>query len=141
MNTKIIWLVPKRQKTAHALLGPIGGGNEEFWCGIVRGQYEVRFPRKGEARCRLCAAYVRDSRVRAKKPGGEKSRILHSDGRVREYEPGLAYAVWLGVPGTAIRLAGDDRPVMPWEFLAARPGRPRRTGQAKQARTVKGREA
>ena len=135
-NKKILWLVPKGQRTAHALLAPIKGGNDEFWCGIVRDQYQVRFPRKGEPKCKLCAAYVRNSRIvgRAKRPDG-KSRIFHSDGRVREYEPALAYAVWLGVPKTAIRTAGDDRPVMSWEYAAARPGQ---AGQSKQTRTVKG---
>jgi len=136
VDKKIVWLVPKGQKTAHALLGSIGGENDEFWCGIVRGQYEVRFPMKGEAKCKLCVAYIRNSRVpgRAKRTDGEKSRIFHSDGRVREYEPSLAYAIWLGVPGTAIRTAGDERPVMPWEFLTGRPGQ---AGRGKRAGTGK----
>ena len=141
MNRKVTWLVPKRQRTAHALMKSIGGGNDEFWCDIVRGQDEVRYPRKGEARCKLCIAYIRHAREgkavprRAKKPNGEESRIFHSDGRVREYPPGLAYAIWLGVPGTAIRTNGDERPVMPWEYSAGigrRPKRRRKAGKERQ---------
>ena len=137
MDSRIIWLVPKGQRTAHALMGPVGGGNDEFWCGIVRGQYEVRCPRKGEARCRRCTACVRHARGgkavprQAKKLEGKKSRIFRPDGRVREYPPCLAYAIWLAVPATAIRTAGDDRPVMPWEFHAGRAGRGKRTGTRK----------
>jgi hypothetical protein len=46
------------------------------------------------------------------------SRIFYSDGCVVEYEPELAYLIWLAGPGTAIRVAGDERPVMPWEYDA-----------------------
>ena len=44
------------------------------------------------------------------------SRIYRCDGRVTEYPPELAYLIWLAAPGTAIRVAGDDRPVMPWDY-------------------------
>ena len=46
------------------------------------------------------------------------SRIFYRDGRVMEYEPQLAYLIWLAGSGTAIRVAGDTRPVMPWEYCA-----------------------
>jgi len=58
------------------------------------------------------------------------SRIFYPDGRachsvvpqgrsrVVEYPPQIAYLIWLAEPGTAIRVAGDDRPVMPWEYYA-----------------------
>lgn len=44
------------------------------------------------------------------------SRIFYADGRVAEYPAPIAYLIWLAGPGTAIRVAGDDRPVMPWEY-------------------------
>lgn len=44
------------------------------------------------------------------------SRIFYPDGRVVEYPPRIAYLIWLAGPGTAIRVAGDNRPVMPWEY-------------------------
>jgi len=44
------------------------------------------------------------------------NRIFFGDGRVEEYAPDLAYLIWLAVPGTALRVAGDNRPVMPWEY-------------------------
>jgi hypothetical protein len=44
------------------------------------------------------------------------SRIFGRDGRVDEYPPPLAYLIWLAAPGTAIRVAGDERPVMPWDY-------------------------
>ena len=70
MNRKIIWLVPKRQRTAHAYMKSIDGGNDEFWCGIVRGQYEVRYPRKGEAKSKRCIAYIRHARGTREKEEG-----------------------------------------------------------------------
>lgn len=66
---RIVWLVPKGQKTAHAFLRLIGKQHDEFWCGIVRGQYEVRFPRKGELRCKRCIAFIRNSRKATSKGG------------------------------------------------------------------------
>lgn len=45
------------------------------------------------------------------------SRLYRSDGRVMEYPPTLAYLLWLAAPGTALRVAGDNRPVMPWEYV------------------------
>ena len=59
MTNAVKWFVPKRSKTAHAYLANLRNGNVEFWCGIVRGQYEIRFPRKGEAKCRECKSYIR----------------------------------------------------------------------------------
>jgi hypothetical protein len=44
------------------------------------------------------------------------SRIYRHDGRVEEYPPQLAYLIWLAAAGTALRVAGDHRPVMPWEY-------------------------
>lgn len=44
------------------------------------------------------------------------SRLFQRDGRVAEYPPQLAYRIWLACRGTAIRVAGDTRPVMPWEY-------------------------
>ena len=44
------------------------------------------------------------------------SRIYRWDGSVTEYPSELAYLIWLAAPGTAIRVAGDNRPVMPWEY-------------------------
>ena len=46
------------------------------------------------------------------------SRIFYADGRVAEYQATLAYLIWLNVPGTAIRVSGDTRQVMGWEFNA-----------------------
>lgn len=43
------------------------------------------------------------------------SRIFRRDGRVEEYLSPLAYLIWLTTPGTAIRVAGDERPLMPWD--------------------------
>jgi hypothetical protein len=62
MNRKILWLVPKGQRTAHAYRKSIQGGNDEFWCGIVRNQYEVRYPRNDDASCKRCIAYIRHAR-------------------------------------------------------------------------------
>ena len=62
MNSTIRWFVPKRSKTAHAHLANMGNGNVEFWCGMVRGQYEIRFPRKGDAKCKGCRASIRNAR-------------------------------------------------------------------------------
>ena len=39
-----------------------------------------------------------------------------------EYTPHIAYLIWLAGPGTAIRVAGDNRPVMPWEYYAGATG-------------------
>ena len=50
------------------------------------------------------------------------SRIFYPDGRVVEYTPHIAYLIWLAGPGTAIRVAGDNRPVMPWEYYAGATG-------------------
>ncbi len=44
------------------------------------------------------------------------SRIFYPDGRVSEYPSHLAYLIWLAGPGTAIRVADDNRPVMSWEY-------------------------
>ena len=44
------------------------------------------------------------------------SRIYRSDGRVEEWPPQIAYLIWLAAAGTALRVAGDKRPVMPWEY-------------------------
>lgn len=54
------------------------------------------------------------------------SRIFFRDGRVEEYPTDLAYLIWLNVPGTAIRVAGDppaqtnrqaiEWHMMPWEY-------------------------
>ena len=44
------------------------------------------------------------------------SRIFYRDGRVLEWPPEIAYLIWLAGPGTAIRVSGDNRPVMPWEY-------------------------
>ena len=57
---------------------------------------------------------------RRKEPATHRrmSRIFRRDGRVDEYPPPLAYLVWLAAPGTAIRVAGDERRVMPWEYGA-----------------------
>ena len=49
---------------------------------------------------------------------GGMSRIFYPDGRVLEYPPEFAYLIWLAASGTALRVAGDDRPVMPWEYFA-----------------------
>ena len=62
MSSAIRWFVPKRSKTAHAYLKSLGNGNVEFWCGTVRDQYEIRFPRKGERRCKDCIAHIRNGR-------------------------------------------------------------------------------
>jgi hypothetical protein len=59
MNRTIRWFVPKRTKTAHAYLANLGNGNVEFWCGIIRDQYEIRCPRKGDTKCKGCRAYIR----------------------------------------------------------------------------------
>ena len=50
------------------------------------------------------------------------SRIYYRDGRVWEWPPETAYLIWLAGPGTALRVAGDCRPVMPWEFHAGAGG-------------------
>ena len=44
------------------------------------------------------------------------SRLYFRDGRVEEWPAHYAYLFWLSVPGTAIRVQGDSRPVMPWEY-------------------------
>jgi hypothetical protein len=44
------------------------------------------------------------------------SRIFYPGGRVEEYPPHIAYLIWLAGRGTAIRVAGDNRRVMPWEY-------------------------
>ena len=44
------------------------------------------------------------------------SRLYFRDGRVEEWPAHYAYHFWLSVPGTAIRVQGDSRPVMPWEY-------------------------
>ena len=59
MNSTIRWFVPKRSKTAHAYLANLGNGNVEFRCGMVRGQYEIRFPRQGDTKCKDCKAFIR----------------------------------------------------------------------------------
>ena len=46
------------------------------------------------------------------------SRIFYPDGRVWEFPAEIAYIIWLAGPGTAIRVVGDNRPVMPWEYYA-----------------------
>ena len=45
-----------------------------------------------------------------------RSRLFFEDGRVWELDSKLAYALWLAGPGTALRVAGDKRPVYPWEY-------------------------
>jgi len=64
MNRTIRWFVPKRTKTAHAYLANLENGNVEFWCGMVRGQYEIRYPGKGDAKCKDCRAYIRKEKSR-----------------------------------------------------------------------------
>ena len=64
MNSAIRWLVLKRSKTAHAHLTNLGNGDIEFWCGIVRGQYEIRFPREGDAKCKECKSFIRKGKHR-----------------------------------------------------------------------------
>ena len=59
MNSTIQWFVPKRSKTAHAHRANLRNGNVEFWCGIVRGQYAIRFPRQGDTKCKDCRAFIR----------------------------------------------------------------------------------
>ena len=59
MNSTIQWFVPKRSKTAHAYLANLGNGNVEFWCGIVLGQYAIRFLRQGDSKCKDCRAFIR----------------------------------------------------------------------------------
>ena len=49
------------------------------------------------------------------------SRIYYRDGCVWEWPPKIAYLIWLAGPGTAIRVGGDDRPVMPWEYSVGVP--------------------
>ena len=44
------------------------------------------------------------------------SQIFYRDGRVWEWPSHIAYLIWLTGPGTAIRVASDNRPVMPWEY-------------------------
>ena len=44
------------------------------------------------------------------------SRIFYPDGRVAEFAAEIAYLIWLAGPGTAIRVSGDNRPVMGWEY-------------------------
>ena len=48
--------------------------------------------------------------------GVTKSRLFHRDGRVEELPSRLAYTLWLTGRGTALRVAGDNRPVYPWEY-------------------------
>ena len=50
------------------------------------------------------------------------SRLFYPDGRVLEVAPHIAYLIWLACRGTAIRVAGDNRPVMPWEYYAGATG-------------------
>ena len=45
-----------------------------------------------------------------------RSTLYFRDGRKEQWPEQLAYAIWLAVPGVALRTAGDKRPVMPWEF-------------------------
>jgi hypothetical protein len=43
--------------------------------------------------------------------------ILHfRDGRKQKWPAQVAYAIWLAVPAAALRTAGDQRPVQPWDF-------------------------
>ena len=64
MNSTIRWFVPKRSRTAHAYLANQGNGNVEFWCGIVRGQYEIRCPRQGDTKCKECKSFIRKENSR-----------------------------------------------------------------------------
>jgi len=64
MNNAIRWFVLKRSKTAHAYLANLGNGNVEFWCGIVRDQYEIRCPRKGDTKCKECKSFIRKGKTR-----------------------------------------------------------------------------
>lgn len=68
MNSSIRWFVPKRSKTAHAYQSNLGNENIEFWCGIVRDQYEIRFPRKGETKCKDCMACIRPRKGKNREP-------------------------------------------------------------------------
>jgi len=45
-----------------------------------------------------------------------KSTLYYRDGRKEELEPKLAYSLWLATPGTVLRMHGDTRSVMQWEF-------------------------
>jgi hypothetical protein len=44
-----------------------------------------------------------------------KSRLIFPDGHEEEYEPTLAYRLWLTIPGTALRTPDDNRPVYAWD--------------------------
>ena len=43
------------------------------------------------------------------------SKVFFRDGRVLEYAAQTAYKLWL-TGGCALRVAGDTRPVQPWEY-------------------------
>ena len=40
------------------------------------------------------------------------------EGTNQQWLAQLAYAIWLAVPGVALRTARDKRPVQPWDFHA-----------------------
>ena len=44
------------------------------------------------------------------------STIYYPNGRSEILPAAIAYAVWLATPCTVLRVAGDNRPVMRWEF-------------------------
>ena len=44
-----------------------------------------------------------------------KSKVFFRDGKVLEYAVQIAYQLWLA-GGVALRVAGDTRPVQPWEY-------------------------
>ena len=52
----------------------------------------------------------------AKQSTKTQSRIFYQDGRVLEWDSDVAYLIWMAGPGTAIRVAGDNRPVYRWEY-------------------------
>jgi hypothetical protein len=45
-----------------------------------------------------------------------KSKLYFRNGTMAEYEPRIAYLIWLATPGSTIRVAGDDTPVYSWEW-------------------------
>jgi len=55
-------------------------------------------------------------KTRTKRPG--RSTLYFGDGRKQQWPAQLAYAIWLAVPGVALRTAGDKRPVQPWDLHA-----------------------
>ncbi len=56
------------------------------------------------------------SSPRFKVQKSKASKLYWRDGRVQEWEPAIAYSIWLACRGVALRTAGDEWPVQPWEF-------------------------